>query len=149
MATTAKRSDMRLLAVVLGEETAAIRNQETSELLDYGFNNYQLKILKSKEDVIDTVKLSKANQDSISVVPKENVSILLKKNEIIEEYQYEKKINELTLPLKVNDTVGKLLVKNKAGELIKEVDLTVKENVSKISFIKLWLNFFKSAVSGS
>ena len=40
MAVTAKRNGMRLLAIVLGESNGKIRNQETAELLDYGFNLY-------------------------------------------------------------------------------------------------------------
>ena len=40
MAVTAKRNGMRLLAIVLGEENGKVRNQETAELLEYGFSNY-------------------------------------------------------------------------------------------------------------
>ena len=53
MAVTAKRDDMRLIAVVLGEPTGAIRNQETSNLLDYGFNLYKVDLLKSKEEPLE------------------------------------------------------------------------------------------------
>ena len=52
LAATAKRGDVRLIAIVLGEEDSKIRNSETIELLDYGFNNVKLRKLKDKEDVI-------------------------------------------------------------------------------------------------
>ena len=48
MAVTAKRDGMRLLAIVLGEENGKVRNQETSELLDYGYNLYELETIKKK-----------------------------------------------------------------------------------------------------
>ena len=35
MAVTAKKNDMRLIAIVLGEAVSKVRNQETTELLDY------------------------------------------------------------------------------------------------------------------
>ena len=148
MAVTSKRSDMRLLAVVLGEETAAIRNEETSKLLDYGFNNYKIQILKNKTDIIDEIKVNKANQDKISIIPKNDVSILLKKNENQSEYSYETKINELNLPIKSGDTVGNLLVKDNNGKIVKEAELTVEKDISKISFIRLWSNFIKDVITG-
>ncbi|MBQ4634349.1 MAG: D-alanyl-D-alanine carboxypeptidase, partial [Bacilli bacterium] len=48
MAVTAKRNNMRLLAVVLGEKEGKVRNKETSDLLDYGFNNYEVITIKKK-----------------------------------------------------------------------------------------------------
>lgn len=148
MAVTSKRSDMRLLAVVLGEETAAIRNDETSKLLDYGFNNYKIQILKNKTDVVEEIKIKKANQEKVSIIPKNDLSILLKKNENPGEYSYETKINELKLPIKSGDTVGNLLVKDNSGKIVKEVELTVEKDISKISFIRLWSNFIKGVITG-
>ena len=43
MAVTAKRGNMRLLAITLGEKSGKVRNNETMKLLDYGFNNYKIK----------------------------------------------------------------------------------------------------------
>jgi len=148
MAVTSKRNDMRILAVVLGEETAAIRNEETSKLLDYGFNNYKIQVLKSKNDMVEEVKVNKANQEKVSIVPKEEVSILLKKNENQGEYTYETKVNELKIPIKSGDTVGNLIVKDNSGKIVKEVELTVENDINKISFIKLWRNFIKSVITG-
>lgn len=148
MAVTSKRSDMRLLAVLLGEETAAIRNEETSKLLDYGFNNYKIQLLKNKKETVKEIKINKANQDKVAIIPKDDVSILLRKNENQGEYTYETNIKDLKLPIKNGDTVGKLIVKTKEGKPIKEVDLTVDKNVSKISFLKLWSNFIRSIITG-
>lgn len=147
MAVTSKRGDMRLLAVVLGEETAAIRNSETSALLDYGFNNYKINLLKSKDEVIDEVKLDKADQEKISLVPKKDISVLLKKNEASGDYQYETKLNEFKLPIKKGDVVGKLLIKQN-DEVVREEELTTKEDIKKIGFLPLWGNFLKSLFSG-
>ena len=45
LATTAKRGDLRLIGVILGEENSKVRNNEMIDLLDYGFNLYQVDIL--------------------------------------------------------------------------------------------------------
>ena len=59
MAVTAKRDGMRLIAIVLGETSGKVRNQETSELLDYGFNLYKADIVKTKKDIITEIKINK------------------------------------------------------------------------------------------
>ena len=48
LAATAKRKDMRLIAIVLGEEDSKTRNNETMALLDYGFNSTKYNLLKEK-----------------------------------------------------------------------------------------------------
>ena len=48
MAVTAKRDGMRLLAIVLGEKEGKVRNKETANLLDYGFNIYEVLTIKKK-----------------------------------------------------------------------------------------------------
>ena len=44
MVTTAKRNNMRLIAVALGETVSKVRNEEITNLLDYGFNAYKVNI---------------------------------------------------------------------------------------------------------
>ena len=40
--------ELRLIAIVLGEEESKVRNSETMALLDYGFNNKKITIIKKK-----------------------------------------------------------------------------------------------------
>lgn len=147
MAVTAKRGDMRLLAVVLGEETAAIRNEETSALLDYGFQNYQIQVLKKKTDVLERVKLDNANKKEVVVVPSHDVTVLLKKNESLEDYEYQLDLGKISLPLSKGGVIGKFLVIQN-GNVIKEIDAVSNEDVGKLGFIRMWANFFKYIVIG-
>lgn len=151
MAVTSKRSDMRLLAVVLGEETAQVRNSETTSLLDYGFNNYKIQVLKDRDEVVENIKLEKAEsgKKEVAVTPSEDITILLKKTEEGKNFQFETKINEVKLPLKKGDTVGSLIVKQEDGSTLKEVPLTVAEDVKKASFFEVWFSFLKGAVTGA
>ena len=49
MTATAEKDGMRIIAVVMGEETSKIRNQEVSEMLDYAFAQYKaINMLKNK-----------------------------------------------------------------------------------------------------
>ena len=147
MAVTAKRDGMRLLAVVLGEKEGKVRNKETAELLDYGFNTYEVTTIKNKGDIVGEVKIEKASPEKIDVKVNSDVTILRKKGEEIKEYSSEVKLNDLNLPLKNGEVVGKLLVKD-GSNTIKQVDLVSSSDMQKKSFFNLWYNIFKSIFTG-
>src|SRR5699024_3612107 len=65
LSATAKRENMRLIAIVLGEDNSSVRNSETMALLDYGFNTYEMQVVKKKDEVVKTEKLEKATKEKI------------------------------------------------------------------------------------
>ena len=147
IAATAKRDGMRLIAIVLGEEDAKVRNEETSKLLDYGFNLKQVNIIKKKEKVVKKITLEKSNKKEIKIYPKNDVVVLKDKGIQNKKYVTKIKINKVNLPLKKNDKVGVIDVyENK--KKIKSVDLIVKEKVEKETFINLLLNNLKNIPKG-
>ena len=146
MAVTAKRDNMRLIAIVLGEKTGKERNEETTELLDYGFNLYKVDLIKSKDDVVGNIKLNKANRESVEVYPKKDITILGKKSEVSLNYDVELKLNNINMPLKKEEIVGKVLVKN-GDKIITEMDAIVKEDINSLGFFKLFLKNLKNILS--
>ena len=50
---TAKRNGLRLIGVVMGEPDGKTRNQEASQLIEYGFSGYESKQLYAKGDAVD------------------------------------------------------------------------------------------------
>ena len=138
LAATAKRDDLRLIAIVLGEENSQIRNSETMSLLDYGFNNYIIEILKTTDDIVKEISLDKATSSKISLVPLNDIAILSKKSADTKKYTYDIKITNNNLPLKIGDEVGKIIVKDSDNKKVKEEILTVTENVDKLNFLELF-----------
>ena len=147
IAATAKRDNMRLIAIVLGEEVAKVRNEETSKLLDYGFNLKQVNVVKKKENVVKKITLEKSSKKEIKVYPKEDIVILEDKGIKSKNYTTKVKVIKINLPLKKNDKVGVIDV-YKNNKKIKTVDLVVKEKVEKQTFINLLLNNLKRISSG-
>ena len=147
MAVTAKRDDMRLIAITLGEEKGSVRNTETSELLDYGFNIYKVDKIKNKGDVIKKVKIDKGTKEKIKISVDEDVVILKKKSELSKKYDLEIKIDDISLPVKKGDVLGKLLVKDN-GKVIKEVDLVSLDDVSKLGYFKTIIETMKDMITG-
>ena len=139
---------MRLIAIVLGEESGKVRNQETMELLDYGFNLYKVDLIKSKDDKIEDIKIDKANKKNVGVYPREDITILGKKSDASLNYDIELKLNDVKLPLKKDSVIGKIIVKN-GNKTIKEVDAIVKEKINKMNFVETFFNSLKEILIGN
>lgn len=147
MAVTAKRDGLRLLAVVLGETSGKERNKEVAEMLDYGFNNYEVTTIKNKDDIVGEIKIDKAEPEKIDVKVGSDVTILRKKGDKVKEYNSEVKLGNVKLPLRSGEVIGKLLVKD-GSNTIKQVDLISSSDMKKKGFFNLWLNTFKSIMTG-
>lgn len=148
MAVTAKRDEMRLIAVVLGEETGSVRNEETSVLLDYGFNMYKVDIVKNKNDIITEINIEKGTKDKINAVVEEDLLVLKKKSEISKQYDIETKLNEIKLPVNEGDIVGKVLVKD-GNKVIKQSNLIASASVNKLGYFRTILETLQDILLGN
>ena len=147
LAATTKRGDLRLIAIVLGEEDSKTRNSETIELLDYGFNNVKLRKLKDKENSIKRIKLNKADKEYMDVYLKDNLNVV-EDIDSKNKYNYEVEVKDINLPIKKGDILGNIFVKNKdkvvtTGKLISDKD------VSRLSLIDLFKNNIINIITGN
>ena len=150
LAATAKKDDLRFIAIVLGEEDSKVRNQEVMSLLDYGFNHYQMNLIKSKNQVLKKIPVDKATKTEISLVPVHDIGVLSKKSDNSRKYTYDVEVNSFKFPVKEGDIVGKVVVKDKdKNKKITSVDLTVLEDIDSLSYIELFYKGFKDLFSGN
>lgn len=147
LAATANRSGLRLIAIVLGEGDSTTRNNETMELLDYGYQNLKVNKLKSASEVVKKIKLDKADREIVEVVLKNDLNVVEEVGDSNKEYQLKVKVNNIKLPVKVGDVVGKIVVFS-GNKKIKEAGLTVSKDINSLSFINLFTNEFIDLVSG-
>ena len=148
LAATAKKSDMRLIAIVLGEEVSKVRNSETMALLDYGFNTYQVQIIKKKNEIVKTENIEKASTKKIEYVPVTDIGILSKKGDTKKKYSYDIKITKNKLPLTKGEIVGKIKIKD-GNTVVGEKDITVKKSTKKLSYLTLFRNTIYDIASGN
>lgn len=143
---TAKRGNMRLISVVMGEENNQIRNQDTMELLNYGFSNYKMETILKKDDVVGSIGIKFGSKKRVDLVLKSDcqdlVSILEENN-----YSYEIIKNKIKSPVKKGDVVGKINLYSDSTK-INEFDLTVKEDVRKSNFFELFIDNLVSLTKG-
>lgn len=148
LTATAKKSGLRLIGTIMGEEDSKTRNSNMETLLNYGFNSYEAQVEVKKSKTILKRKIIKSENEVIEVVPKNDVSILNKKGEEKKSINYEVKLNKFKLPIKKGKKVGTLYLKEQ-DKVVNSVDLTVKEDVKKASIFKLYKRSLRNLFSGS
>lgn len=148
LAATAKKNDMRLIAIVLGEEVSKVRNSETMALLDYGFNTYGLQIVKKKNETVKTERVEKASTKKIEYTPIYDIGVLSKKSDTKKKYSYDIKITKNNLPLIKGEVVGKIKIKD-GNNVVGEGDLTVKKSTKRLSYLVLLKNTIYDIASGN
>lgn len=133
LTATAKRNGLRLVSVVMHEETIKKRSQDTVQLLNYGFSKLKSENLFSKDDVIDSITLTSSLKTKINVIVKEDINIVMNKEENKDELKVEMVIDKYYPPIKEDEVIGKLKITTKSGVLY-EYDLYSDKVVDKPSF---------------
>ncbi len=147
LAATAKRNDLRLIAIVLGEKDSKVRNSETVSLLDYGFNNVKLKKIVNKGSVVKKIEVNKANKDIINVKLKNNLNVVENSGINNKKYKFNVKVNDIKLPIKKDSVVGKIeaIYKNK---VVSTGELIVDEDIEELSYLELLKENLMNVVFG-
>ena len=129
---TAERDKMNLISVVLGADTSEHRFSSASNMLDYGFANYQIIVPEIDETQISQVKVINGIEKTVMPVYDETNKILVKKGgeEITYEYKTEPTVSA---PVKSGDKLGEIIIKS-GDKTIKTVKLYSGKNIEKISF---------------
>ena len=102
-------------------------------------------VLKDKNQVIDTIILEKSTVGEVDIYLKEDASILMRQSDNENGYDTEISINDISLPLKSGDVVGKFFIK-KNNNIIKKIDLVIKEDIDSKSFFELFIDLLKNTL---
>jgi len=138
LTATAKKDDMRVIAVVMGAETTKERNKMISSMLDYAFNHYETKKLFKKNETITNIQLLKAEENRINIAVSKPVSTIHEKGEAPEEIVTSVELyKNITPPMKKGDHVGELVVRHD-GKTISTTPLVVTHDVHQASFFTLF-----------
>ncbi|WP_256758217.1 D-alanyl-D-alanine carboxypeptidase family protein [Cohnella sp. WQ 127256] len=111
LSATARRNNLRLIAVVMGEPNTKTRNAEVSQLFDYAFAQYTNIPIYKKGDPIGTLSVEKGKIDKIPLSAKHSYSVLLKKGDAGKGIRHELILNpNVKAPVEVGQSIGKLVV---------------------------------------
>ncbi|MFS8501613.1 MAG: D-alanyl-D-alanine carboxypeptidase family protein [Caldicoprobacter sp.] len=129
ISATAKRGNLRLIAVILGAPTSQIRFNEARKLLDYGFANYEsIMVVRKGQIVQNEIPVTGGKTSRIMGVAADNLSLLLTKGDS-KEFAKEVQISApLKAPVREGQKIGILTVK-KDGKEVGKVDILAGESV--------------------
>lgn len=142
LTATAKKGDMRVIAVVFGAPTSKERNKLITEMFDYAFSQYETKQFYAKGDELGKVTVEKGQQRNIKIAAGESISLLTKKGEKMDDVKTSLKLNKhIQAPIKKGDEIGKIvLIKN--GKVFSENSAIAAENVKPASWWTLYKRSF-------
>lgn len=146
LAATAKRDQLRLIAIVLGETESKVRNQETMQLLDYGFQNTRLKKLKEKGEEIRKMILPKTRPSTAILVLKDSLNVIEETGKD-KEYSFDVKVFPFSLPMKAGTVVGEIHVLD-GGKVISSEKLVLKNDMLKMPLWDFYLQNIRNTALG-
>lgn len=147
LTATAKKDNMRLIAVVMGEESSTKRNADVTEMLNYGFNQYYAESVLSKKSVIGKIEVDKGKEKYVNVVPKKEIAIINKKTNKKKNISYELKLNGVYAPIKKGTIVGKIIIKDGNKE-ISRINATIEKDVPKANILELYVRYIEDIIKG-
>lgn len=139
---------MRLITVVMKEENTSKRSADTTKMLDYGFNIYMVQTILDEKTTIEKKKVELGKTLITEIVPKENITILNKKSDDQKNITYKTNINKIIAPVKKGDKVGTIDI-IEDNNIISTIDATVKEDISKVNILTIYLRNLKEIISGN
>nr|WP_232016519.1 D-alanyl-D-alanine carboxypeptidase family protein [Paenibacillus baekrokdamisoli] len=138
LTATARRDNLRIIAVVMGEPNTKTRNAEVSQMFDFSFAQYMNHSIFKKDEVMGTVNVEKGNIPQIELKAKHSYSVLLKKGSSVKDIRYELKIDPLKAPVTVNAPIGKLIV-YQGDQVLTEFSVDAPVSVDRAG----WWTLFK------
>jgi serine-type D-Ala-D-Ala carboxypeptidase (penicillin-binding protein 5/6) len=158
LAATAKRDGMRLLAVVMGAGTPAIREREALKLLNFGFRYYTLVQPFPQGQPVTTIKVWKGERDQLGLYPLEAAGFLVSQAQKAQLRWEIHAPTEITAPVQAGQNLGEVTFyiadqAKRTVPLVSQEDLPLGGWFKRVwqSFLMIHLIDWKllTAVSGS
>lgn len=150
LSATAKRNNIRMISVILGADTSAVRFSEAGRLMDYGFRNYQADQVVGKGQKVCDVNVSRGTLDTLPLIASDDLNVVCKKNA---EASYETRLalpEKIAAPITAGDKIGEL-VAFKGDVEIAKVDIIASCDVPKRSIagsvVKSFQDLFRQFMS--
>ncbi|WP_040340221.1 D-alanyl-D-alanine carboxypeptidase family protein [Fictibacillus macauensis] len=143
LTATAKKGDMRVIAVVMGAPNPKERNAQVTKMLDYAFSQYETKRLYDRYQIVQQVNVQKGSQPKLAAVTSESISVLNKKGDRNSEAKSVITLhNNIKAPIKKGQPVGELKIMQH-GKVVTSSPLLASEDVDSAS----WWRLFKRTIS--
>lgn len=134
LSATAKRNDMRVIAVVIGADSSKVRNSAVSAMFDYAFSNFSNEIMLKQGERLDIdVKVISGKQGQVAVGSQGNLTRFVARDDnAVYDVKFEV-VDSVKAPVKEGDVLGKAhLVKD--GVVVDSVNVVALESVDSRTY---------------
>lgn len=146
LSATATRNNTTFISVVMKAPSSDIRLEETKQLLNFAFANYEVQNICASDAIIDTRKVNKNINSDLDYVIKSNITSLVEKGTKIDFDKIITYDENVTAPVKKDQVVGKIQIIDKTtNNVIGESELIAKNDIQRSKFsdyIKKIFNIF-------
>lgn len=133
LAATAKRNDLRVISVVIGEENSATRFQDVRTMFDYAFANFTtIPLVQADVTLLQKATVNNGKKKELPVYVKTSKYGLLERSEQ-SDYTTQVNFEKLSAPIKKDEKVGEIIL-FKSGVEFERVSLFAKEEVKRANF---------------
>lgn len=133
LVSSARKEDMRLIAVVLGTKSEANRAKESQRLLAFGFRYYKTHTLYKPSDVLNTSRVWGGLTQQVTLGVKDNIIATIPRGSH-KNLAAETEIDTvIKAPIKKGQVFGKVVVKLDE-DVISEQELVAMEDVAEAGF---------------
>lgn len=111
VAATAKRGQMRLIAIILNGNTSKDRFNDAAKLINYGFANYSVQEVVKKGEKIGESNIKGGIENKVNAITLKSFSVCVNNDG---SDKIEKNIilpNEINAPIKSGQEIGKIVIK--------------------------------------
>jgi D-alanyl-D-alanine carboxypeptidase (penicillin-binding protein 5/6) len=128
LASSAKRGNMRLIAVVLGTKSFKAREDASAALLNYGFTFFETVKAKSASDVVLKPEVYKGEEDRVTLVPANDVWVTVGRGSAAQLKTSATFKGPIVAPIKAGQALGELTVSD-GKDIVAKVPLVAQKAV--------------------
>ncbi len=141
LASTVKRDNLRLIAVVMASPLPRDHFRDSMQLFNYGFAQYNFKSFFAQGSPCGTVKVGKGAENIVEIVAGENAGVICSKGEE-DKITYKKSLIQYTdAPITEGQKLGELMI-YRNNELLKTVNLNAAREVQRGGLFREILKMF-------
>lgn len=146
LVATAKRDGSRFIAVAMGAETAAARNRDIVNMLDYAFANYRSIPVANRGQVLGVSRVFKGVSAQVDAVAPTDFGITVSKGE---EGGIEKHIviRPAVAPVVQGQVLGEVVL-SRAGENLGRLELVAAQAVARRGWLRTWAHVLQAFLAG-
>ena len=132
--SSAKRESTRLVSVVLGATSEAMRASESQKLLNYGFQFYESTLVYKQSQTISTLRVYKGQDKTVATGVAKDFYLSLPKGDYARVKASMTSKQPLIAPIKAGQEIGKITF-TLDGKVINEQKLVATKAIDEAAFI--------------